>query len=89
MPSTAAGSRSSRARSARWRQARRARRTPAERRAIAVDLLRDPAFDALLSGRSAFADLPAVMAKLADGSLPALCHTIRYAAEPEGAPCSA
>jgi threonine dehydrogenase-like Zn-dependent dehydrogenase len=70
-------------------QARRARRTPAERRATAVDLLRDPAFDALLSGRSAFADLPAVMAKLADGSLPALCHTIRYAAEPEGAPCSA
>jgi threonine dehydrogenase-like Zn-dependent dehydrogenase len=68
--------------------ARRARRTPAERRAVAVDLLRDPAYDVLLSGRSAFAELPAVMAKLADGSLPALCHTIRYA-DPEETPCSA
>ena len=69
--------------------ARRARRAPAERRAVAVDLLRDAAFDVLLTGRSAFEDLPAVMAKLADGSLPALCHTVRYADEPEEAPCSA
>jgi threonine dehydrogenase-like Zn-dependent dehydrogenase len=68
---------------------RRARRTPAERRATAMDLLRDPAFEVLLTGRSAFADLPAVMAKLADGSLPALCHTIRYADDTEEAPCSA
>jgi threonine dehydrogenase-like Zn-dependent dehydrogenase len=69
--------------------ARRGRRTPAERRAVAGDHLRDAAFDVLLTGRSAFEDLPAVMAKLADGSLPALCHTVRYADEPEEAPCSA
>jgi hypothetical protein len=46
--------------------------------AIALDLLRDPAFDALLSGESRFDDLPDVMAGLASGSLPALCHTITY-----------
>jgi len=58
--------------------ARRGRRTPAERLALALDLLRDPAFDALLSGSSRFEELPQVMAALSDGSLPALCHTIRY-----------
>jgi hypothetical protein len=45
---------------------------------LALDLLRDPAFDALLSGCSPFDDLPGVMARLADGRLPALCHTIAY-----------
>jgi threonine dehydrogenase-like Zn-dependent dehydrogenase len=58
--------------------ARAARRTTADRLALALDLLRDPAFDALLTGESSFADLPEVMARLADGSLPALCHTITY-----------
>ena len=58
--------------------ARRGRRTPADRLALALDLLRDPAFDALLTGTSRFDELPDVMAKLADGSLPALCHTITY-----------
>ena len=39
----------------------------------------DPsAFDAVLSGESRFEELPAVMARLAAGSLPALCHTITY-----------
>jgi threonine dehydrogenase-like Zn-dependent dehydrogenase len=66
----------------------RDRRTPADRRVLALDLLRDPAYDALLSGRSDFEELPAVMAKLADGSLPALCHTIRYP-DAEEPPCSA
>ncbi len=42
--------------------ARRARRSRADRLAIALDLLRDPAFDALITGRSRFEDLPAVMA---------------------------
>jgi threonine dehydrogenase-like Zn-dependent dehydrogenase len=58
--------------------ARGARRTTADRLALALDLLRDPAFDALVTGESRFADLPDVMARLAEGSLPALCHTITY-----------
>jgi threonine dehydrogenase-like Zn-dependent dehydrogenase len=59
---------------------RRHRRTRAERLALALELLRDDAFDALLSGTSEFDDLPAVLAELAAGR-PALCHTITY---PEG-----
>ncbi len=58
--------------------ARAARRTSADRLAIALDLLRDPAFDVLLTGESRFDELPEVMAGLADGRLPALCHTITY-----------
>ncbi len=58
--------------------ARRGRRTAADRLALALDLLRDPAFDALISGTSRFDELPDVMPRLVDGSLPALCHTIVY-----------
>ncbi len=58
--------------------ARAARRTAADRLALALELLRDPAFDALLTGESRFDELPEVMARLAAGSLPALCHTITY-----------
>jgi threonine dehydrogenase-like Zn-dependent dehydrogenase len=58
--------------------ARSGRRTTADRLALALDLLRDPAFDVLVTGQSRFADLPEVMARLAGGSLPALCHTITY-----------
>jgi threonine dehydrogenase-like Zn-dependent dehydrogenase len=58
--------------------ARSARRTPADRLALALDLLRDPAFDVLLTGASPFAELPDVMAQLASGGLPGLCHTITY-----------
>jgi threonine dehydrogenase-like Zn-dependent dehydrogenase len=54
------------------------RRTYAERLALALDLLRDPAFDAVVTGESTFDELPDVMAALADASLPALCHTITY-----------
>ena len=57
---------------------RRGRRTSAERLAIAMDLLRDPAFDALITGVSRFEELPDVMARLSGGSLPALCHTLTY-----------
>ena len=57
---------------------RAGRRTKAERLALALDLLRDPAFDALLTGESPFTELPDVMTRLAAGSLPALCHTITY-----------
>jgi NADPH:quinone reductase-like Zn-dependent oxidoreductase len=58
--------------------ARRGRRTTADRLALALGLLRDPGFDALLSGQSSFNELPDVMARLAAGSLSALCHTITY-----------
>jgi hypothetical protein len=58
--------------------ARRARRTTGDRLALALELLRDPAFDAVLTGASRFDELPGVMARLAAGSLPALCHTITY-----------
>jgi threonine dehydrogenase-like Zn-dependent dehydrogenase len=58
--------------------ARSARRTTADRLALALDLLRDPAFDALVTGESPFEELPDVMARLAAGSLQALCHTITY-----------
>ena len=58
--------------------ARSGTRTTADRLALALDLLRDPAFDALLTGESRFDELPDVMARLADDTLPALCHTITY-----------
>jgi threonine dehydrogenase-like Zn-dependent dehydrogenase len=66
--------------------ARRGRRSTADRLALALSLLADPAYDALLIGESAFADLPDVMPRLASGDLPALCHTIAY--DQEEPPCS-
>jgi hypothetical protein len=48
---------------------------------LALELLRDPAFDALLTGQSHFSELPDVMAQLSAGNLPALCHTITYDGE--------
>jgi len=57
---------------------RGSRHTHAQRLSLAVDLLRDPAFDALLTGESAFEALPAVLPRLVDGTLPAICHTITY-----------
>lgn len=57
------------------------RRDYADRLALALDLLRDPVFDALITGRSPLAELPGVMPRLADGSLPALCHVIDYPEE--------
>ena len=58
--------------------ARRARRTTRDRMELALELLRDPAFDVLLTGSSRFDELPDVLARLSDGSLPAICHTIDY-----------
>jgi threonine dehydrogenase-like Zn-dependent dehydrogenase len=54
------------------------RRSYGERMALALDLLADPRFDTLITGRSDFTDLPDVMPRLVDGSLPALCHVIDY-----------
>ena len=58
--------------------ARRARRTTADRLATALDALRDPRFDALLSGSSSFEELPATMARLAAGAPDVLCHVVHY-----------
>jgi len=58
--------------------ARRARRSRAERLDLALDLLTDPAFEALLTGESAFVDLPVTMARLAADPGGTLCHLVRY-----------
>lgn len=65
---------------------RRSRRSTRDRLVLALELLRDPAFDVLLTGQSPFVELPEVLARLSDGSLPAICHTIDFA--DEEAPCS-
>ncbi|MGW4041911.1 zinc-dependent alcohol dehydrogenase [Streptomyces sp. NPDC004721] len=56
----------------------RSSRTYADRLALALDLLADPALDALVTGESAFEELPEVMPRLASGEIPALCHRVRY-----------
>lgn len=61
--------------------ARRSRYTTTQRLALALELLRDPAFDVLVTGRSPFDELPQVLAGLADGSVSAICHSITYAGE--------
>ncbi|MFJ8198215.1 zinc-binding alcohol dehydrogenase [Streptomyces sp. NPDC096152] len=58
--------------------ARRSSRGYADRLALALDLLADPALDALVTGESAFEELPEVMPRLASGEIPALCHRIAY-----------
>ncbi|MDR3537765.1 MAG: zinc-binding alcohol dehydrogenase [Acetobacteraceae bacterium] len=56
--------------------AMRGRRSHAERLATALDLLADPAYDAVLDGPTAFDDLPREMPRiLAQGGL---CHVISY-----------
>ena len=56
----------------------RARLSHRQRLEIALALLADDRLDGLITGESAFTELPEVMARLSDGSLPALCHRIRY-----------
>ncbi|GLW48589.1 dehydrogenase [Streptomyces sp. NBRC 14336] len=56
----------------------RASRTYADRLALALDLLADPRLDALVTGESAFEELPEVMPRLASGAIAALCHRVRY-----------
>ncbi|MCC2031082.1 zinc-binding alcohol dehydrogenase [Microbacterium sp. BWT-G7] len=57
---------------------RRGTRSAGDRLGLALRLLRDPAFDDLLTGESSWRDLPAVMARIAAGSSPGLCHTIDW-----------
>jgi NADPH:quinone reductase-like Zn-dependent oxidoreductase len=54
------------------------RRSFADRLALSLELLADPAFDALISEGCDFEELPAVLPRLADGELPALCHLVSY-----------
>jgi NADPH:quinone reductase-like Zn-dependent oxidoreductase len=61
--------------------ARRASRTYADRMALALDLLADPALETLITGTSEFGELPDVMRRITDGELPALCHLITYGDE--------
>jgi threonine dehydrogenase-like Zn-dependent dehydrogenase len=57
---------------------RRARRTHADRMSLALTLLRDDSFDALITGSTPFAELPTTMDRLAAGDLPGLCHVVDY-----------
>ncbi|WP_228479296.1 zinc-dependent alcohol dehydrogenase [Microbacterium atlanticum] len=59
---------------------RRSRRTTQDRLALAVRLLQDPAFDALLGASSSWRQLPDVTSALADGTAGPLCHTIDWSA---------
>ncbi len=68
-------------------QSRRGRRTTRQRLQLALELLRDPRYDALLTGSSPFDELPRVLRALGDGSLHALCHTITY--DEEDTACTA
>jgi len=56
----------------------RARWSTWRRMQLVFRLLRDPALEALISGTSAFDDLPEVLARLASPSEYTLCHRIEY-----------
>jgi threonine dehydrogenase-like Zn-dependent dehydrogenase len=58
--------------------ARRARRSTGDRLALALRLLADPAFDALVTEEVDFGDLPAVLRDLADDGHRALCVRVAY-----------
>jgi threonine dehydrogenase-like Zn-dependent dehydrogenase len=57
----------------------RARWSTARRMQLALSLLTDSSFDALLTGESDFESLPHVMAELAASPGATICHCIRYA----------
>lgn len=50
----------------------------ADRMALALSLLAEPALDVLITGESPFSELPAVMQELAAGASDTLCHRIHY-----------
>ena len=56
----------------------RTRWTHARRMALALQLLSDARLDVLITGESAFDDLPGTMARLAAGPPDVICHRIRY-----------
>jgi threonine dehydrogenase-like Zn-dependent dehydrogenase len=57
-------------RAARWSHARRL--------GLALELLADPRLDRLVTGESAFEDLPDLMSRIAHDGRGVLCHRIRY-----------
>jgi threonine dehydrogenase-like Zn-dependent dehydrogenase len=59
-------------------RSRRDRWDTRRRMQLALSLLADPSLDALITGESAFDDLPQVMAALATTPGDTLCHRIRY-----------
>lgn len=59
---------------------RRARWTNRRRLTKALALLTDPALEVLITGESAFEDLPRTMATVASDEGGTLCHRVRYAA---------
>ena len=58
--------------------ARRARWSRRRRLELALELLCDPVFDALITGECAFEDLPRTLARLATAPDGALCHVVAY-----------
>jgi len=58
--------------------AQRARWTYRRRLGLALDLLKDPIFDACLGGRSRFEDLPATLTRLTRSPDGELCHRVIY-----------
>jgi threonine dehydrogenase-like Zn-dependent dehydrogenase len=61
--------------------AQRGRRTFADRLALSLELLADPAFDALITEQCDFEELPEVLPRLAGRELPSLCHLVSYRSE--------
>ncbi len=61
--------------------AQRARWDTRRRMERAIAMLDDPALDVLVTGESAFDDLPSVMASLAREPGDTICHRIRYDAQ--------
>ena len=59
--------------------AMRGRRSHGERLAMALELLADPAFDALLEGPTRFEDMPRMMPRILEPG--GLCHVITYGTE--------
>jgi hypothetical protein len=58
--------------------ARRGRRDFADRLAIALELLADPGWDALITGECRFDELPAAMSRLANYEPSSLCLRVSY-----------
>jgi threonine dehydrogenase-like Zn-dependent dehydrogenase len=58
--------------------AQRSRWDTRRRMALVLELLRDASLDALLTGESAFEELPHRMRTLADAAGDTLCHVVRY-----------
>jgi threonine dehydrogenase-like Zn-dependent dehydrogenase len=58
--------------------AQRGRRTFADRVRLSLELLADPAFDALITEECDFEELPEVLPRLVSGELASLCHLVNY-----------